>query len=153
MNLVDINFVENCKVENVSEEEAREIISDIVPQMIEILEEKDGLGLAAPQVGIAKNFFIARNVETNEFQTYFNARYFKDGKTRVQMQESCLSYPNQEPTNVKRFKRIKLMYDVFNGDSFVSESGKFSSPQSIILQHESDHCGNGTSKPKTIYMK
>lgn len=153
MKLAEIDFVENCETEEVSVDEAIEYVENVVPEMIKILEEKDGLGLAAPQIGIAKKFFVARNIETGEFSTYFNAKYFKDNKTRIQMEESCLSYPDYKPTKVKRFKRIKMIYQVLEDGNLVEKQAKFSSPQGVVFQHEIDHCGNSTSKPKTIYMK
>lgn len=153
LKLAEIDFVENCETEEVSVDEAKEYIENVVPEMIKILEEKEGLGLAAPQIGIAKKFFVARDMETGEFNTYFNAKYFKDNKTRVQMEESCLSYPDYKPTTVKRFKRIKMIYQVLEDENLVEKQAKFSSPQGVVFQHEIDHCGNSTSKPKTIYMK
>ena len=45
------------------------------------------------------------------------------------------------------------MYQTLENGELIQKSGKFPSPQSIVFQHEVDHCGNGTSTPKTIYKK
>lgn len=152
MKLADKDFVENCVVEDVTDDEAHDIIEEIIPQMREIIDEHEALGLAAPQVGIAKKFFLAKNFETNDYEIYFNAKYFKDG-SRVKMQEGCLSYPKEGTSIVKRFKSIKVKYQIFDGLKLVDREKVFKSDQAIVLQHEIDHIGNMGNKPSTIHKK
>lgn len=154
MELADKDFVESCVPEEVLEEEAQNIVDTIVPEMIEMAEEKEALGLAAPQVGIPKKFFIARDLNTRQLHVYFNALYFKDSTARVQMQEGCLSYPGDGTAVVKRNKRIKMMYSVFENGKLVPKTKKIRGEQAIVFQHEIDHCGNGKSTlPKTIFSR
>lgn len=153
MELADKDFVENCVVEEVSNDEAKNIIEEIIPQMREIIDEHDALGLAGPQVGIAKKFFIAKNLETSDYDIYFNAKYFKGNGSRVRMQEGCLSYPEEGTGIVKRFKSIKVKYQIFDGLELVDREKVFKSDQAVVLQHEIDHIGNMGNKPSTIHKK
>lgn len=151
--LADSEFVENCEVEPVDIKEAKDLVDNIIPDMIEFIKEKDGLGLAGPQIGMAKQFFVAKNLEDGEFYPYFNARYFKDSGSRVKMAEGCLTYPEKGTNIVKRFKAIKMKYQIYENGQLVDKEKKVKSDQAIVFQHEIDHCSNGTGRPKTIYTK
>ena len=50
--------VENAVCESVTADEVESILKDMVPDMEKILEETGGVGIAAPQVGIKKKFFV-----------------------------------------------------------------------------------------------
>ena len=150
--LADKEFVENCSPVEVTTEEAEDLIKDIIPKMEEMIREI-GLGLAGPQIGMAKKFFIAKDVQTEEFHTYFNARYIKDNGSRVRMEEGCLTYPDEGHHVVKRFKAIKMFYQQLEDGKLVDKVKKFKGDQAIIFQHECDHIGNGTNQPKTIYTR
>jgi len=147
--LADKEFVEGCSPIEVTLEEANDIIENISPKMEEMIKET-GLGLAGPQIGMAKKFFIAKDVQTGEFHTYFNARYVKGEGSRVRMEEGCLSYPDEGNHIVKRFKSIKLFYQQFEDGELVDKVKKFKGDQAIIFQHECDHIA---SPPKTIFTK
>lgn len=152
LKLADRNFVEECTPAEVTEEEAKDLIENVVPKMEDMIRET-GLGLAGPQIGMPKKFFIAKDVQTGKFHTYFNARYIKDNGSRVRMEEGCLSYPTEGNHIVKRFKSIKMFYQQLEDGKLIDKVKKFRGDQAIIFQHECDHIGNGTSKPRTIFTK
>lgn len=150
--LADKEFVEGCSPVEVTDEEAKDLVDNVVPKMEDMIRDT-GLGLAGPQIGMAKKFFIAKDVQTGEFNSYFNARYIKDNGSRVRMEEGCLSYPDEGTHIAKRFKSIKMFYQQLENGKLVDKVKKFRGDQAIIFQHECDHIGNGTNKPKTIFTK
>jgi len=133
--------VENVTCDDVSQEEVDDILTYIIPQMKGICISTGGYGLAAPQVGIYKKFFILRSdIDSEEFDIYFNSRYFKDG-SRIKSNEGCLTYDLGKKYNeVKRFKSIKIVYDTLDKDeSLIKKVEKVKGMRAIGLQHESDH--------------
>lgn len=155
LELVDPNEVEDVVCEKVSNEEAADIVTNIIPEMVKILKGVNGLGLAAPQIGIKKKFSVYFMPGEDEQHIIFNAFYVKDGDGRIKGQEGCLSYGLKNFTEVKRFKNIKLIYDEFNLDTNKLEkrSRKIKGVESIIVQHEVDHTGGLSKKSITIYTK
>lgn len=149
--LADKNFVETCSPTEVTAEEAKELLENIVPQMKNLIKDI-GVGLAGPQIGIAKKFFIAKDINTGEFDTYFNARYVKNNDGRIRQEEGCLTYPEKGERVVKRLKSIKLIYQQLEKGELVDKTKKIKGEQAVIFQHECDHIGNGVNMPKTIFM-
>jgi peptide deformylase len=60
---------------------------ETVWEMDEIREKWEGLGLAAPQVGISRRFFVT------EFGSYFNPLVLKQSESYATEDEGCLSLP------------------------------------------------------------
>lgn len=143
--------VENVKCKDVNQNEVDDIITYVIPQMQGILTSLKGYGLSAIQIGIKKNFFIMVNEESedDEYDVFFNARYFKDG-SRIQVKEGCLSYDLGKKINiVKRYKSIKVMYEALDKDEFlIKKTEKAKGMRSMGFQHEINHC-NGV----TIFTK
>ena len=156
IDLVPSEEIEGIICEKVNDEEAQKISTIYIPQMIGILKANNGLGLAAPQVGINKKFTIYIDYDDKEIHTIFNAKYFPNGNSRKAMLESCLSYKEREPVKVKRFKNIKILYDEWDDEEkkLVSKKKNFKGYTAVTIQHEIDHFGNGDNTlSKTIYMK
>jgi len=149
LKLAEKEFVEKCTPLEVTVEEAKDFVENVIPKMEEMIKEK-GLGIAAPQIGIEKKFFIAKDLKTNKFYPYFNAYYFRGNGSRVKMEEGCLSYPNNGNNIVKRFKSIKMFYQRFENDKLINEVKNIKGDQAIVFQHECDHIAD---KPKTIFTK
>jgi peptide deformylase len=94
---------------------------ETIAQMVYLMEETGGLGLAAPQVGIDARFFV-----TAWGEVFANPRIVY-GIDRVPSEEGCLSLPSV--TRVKRRCRKIVMED---GRTFEGQ-------QAIVIQHETDH--------------
>lgn len=129
--------VENVVCEDVSVSEIPDIIENIKPKMEAILIEHKGIGLAAPQVGIKKRFFIILNSE-NTYDICFNPQYYRDSSSKIRLNEGCLTYPDRE-FETKRWKSIRCI-------SYVEENGELKKKifilkglSSIAFQHEADH--------------
>ena len=119
--LAPASEVEGAICETVKEEEVAEIMQIYIPQMIGILESLNGYGLAAPQVGIKKKFFIMRNDETRNYDVFFNAIYFKEG-SRFKIEEGCLSYEKGKNfAKIDRWKSVKVRYQMWDGTKLVEK--------------------------------
>lgn len=96
------------------------------------LREHDGLGLAAPQLGLPYNFFVIRS---DPIQGFFNAKIVDTSEEQVLLEEGCLSYPGLV-LKVKRPKVVRIRYSDPNGEV---KTSKFQDMTARIIQHEIDH--------------
>lgn len=119
----------------------------------EMLEEMDetlkatndpvGVGLAAPQVGITKRIFLAREAEDSDVKVFINPRVKKiwdnpkknKPKKRKRLLEGCLSIPNIWG-NVERPKKITVEFQDAEGKKHTQTFNGF---LSTVIQHEIDH--------------
>jgi len=141
--LVEAEKIENTECSEVTKEEIANLM-ELVPSMIEICQQKGGVGLAAPQIGVFKKMFIWMDKQNN-FEVVFNPSYFKDGK-ETNVIEGCLNYPEQN-FYVKRWKNISAVYFDQN---FKRKTRKLSFERSFIFQHETDHLKGITINVKGI---
>lgn len=109
--------------EDVDLEEGMKIIRQLEKELI------DGIGLAAPQIGINKRVAIIRFEENIDI---INPKIIDSYGIRVSKNEGCLSIPNTY-IDIYRFKEI-FVKDDLHPDGFVAVGDI-----SIILQHEIDH--------------
>jgi len=118
-------------VENVDKD-----IEALVSNMIETMNENDGAGLAAPQVGVSKQVIVLRaDLQGQQILSLINPIIIKKGKEKIIGEEGCLSYP-EIVLNIKRFKEIEV--EAMNiGEEVVRF--KASGLLARVLQHEIDH--------------
>ena len=119
-----------------------EALEQHIPRMLEILHEEGGIGLAAPQVGLAQHFFIlVANVddderEEDEVLLMANARIVERSKEEVAIEEGCLSIPGLR-AEVTRPERVRVQFQDVGGESVELETGGM---LARVIQHELDHC-------------
>jgi len=132
--------VEGCICEPVLASEVDEIMEKYVPDMEAILRETGGLGIAAPQVGIKKKFFVVKKPVGDGYDTYFNCFYTKEANVTT-VQEGCLTYGKGNMAEVKRYKAIKLIHEEYDPDkkTLTKKFKKVKGHEAIVLQHETDH--------------
>lgn len=107
-------------------------LRDLVQNMYETMEAYNGIGLAAPQIGILKRLFIVKF--ENFSQTFINP-VLSEMKGSRQMNEGCLSLPNiQVP--VERFYSLTITAQNMYGKSFKIDLDDM---LATIVQHEFDH--------------
>lgn len=113
-----------------------------LPRMVEILRAEGGVGLAAPQVGLKRHFFILiANVddeerESDEILLMANTKIVEASKKEVSIEEGCLSIPGLR-AEVMRPERIRVTFDDINGEPAELETEGF---LARVIQHELDHC-------------
>lgn len=106
--------------------------TELIRAMTKIMFENNGIGLAAPQVGVNKRIFIMGNHE--KLIACINPEIFESSE-EVQSQEGCLSFPNLW-LNVKRPDIVKVRYQQISGSVIEQELGGL---PSRVFQHEFDH--------------
>src|SRR3954468_1076750 len=114
-----------------------ESVRSLVKDMAETMYAEDGVGLAAPQIGILKRILV---VDTSPRQpgqkllTFINPELVSaDGRTKYT--EGCLSIPG-EAEEIERFSKVTVRALNEKGQSFEVEADGL---LAIALQHEMDH--------------
>ena len=107
-------------------------------QMLECMYQNNGIGLAAPQVGILKRLIVidcSDSKDTNKPLKLINPEIVKLSKDISEFEEGCLSLPSQY-AKVTRPSEITLKYK--NTEGFLCET-EFSGLEATCIQHEIDH--------------
>ncbi|MGC8651039.1 MAG: peptide deformylase [Minisyncoccia bacterium] len=105
----------------------------LISQMKPIMETYDGIGLAAPQVGISLRIIVCE-VE-DKFYALINPEIIKTSKKTVTMTEGCLSLPNIYG-DVERPERIIVKAINQEGEKIKFKAFGL---LSRVIQHEVDH--------------
>ena len=104
------------------------------PKMVEIMTKNRGCGLAAPQVGISRRFFIVRENIHADIRVFVNPK-LSEGEGEEVGIEGCLSLPH-EFYKVPRFESVRITATGLHGERIDEvATGHFAR----ILQHENDH--------------
>lgn len=131
----------NQKAEEVAEVNSE--FKELVEAMYRKCPEANGIGLAAPQVGVSKRFFVVvvpeseddeGNVNHGFKQVFINPVITKvSGSCR--MEEGCLSVPGIWEI-IERPEVIEVEFTNINGDRM---TGTFEGLMARVIQHENDH--------------
>jgi peptide deformylase len=106
----------------------------LVDAMFETLVEADGVGLAAPQVGILKRLFVVE-IRDEVKQAFINPQIIQTSVETCVMEEGCLSIPGIWH-DVTRPEKITVQAQGVDGKPFtVTAEGLYAR----TIQHEYDH--------------
>ncbi len=114
------------------EEAELNYVKSLVPKMIEIMNQEEGLGLAANQVGISKRFFIIK--ENEQVKLVINPEITELGPL-TPFTEGCLSIPGTS-AETQRARQLKLKY---RDENFVEVETEYNGLAAVAVQHEVDH--------------
>jgi len=109
-------------------------IEDIAKEMLEIIKQDKGIGLAGPQIGFMKRIFVI-HVEGDEERVFINPSIIETSHETAKFEEGCLSVPGIY-ANVIRSESIKIQAWNEKGRPFTLESGGLIAR---VIQHEYDH--------------
>lgn len=123
------------KCEPVKPEEINDELRSILNEMFETMISANGVGLAAPQVGINKRFFVAM-ADDEIRRVFINPTITKTSSDLVDYEEGCLSIPGVYE-NIKRPSKVSVSATNENGKHFTIEEAD--GILARIIQHESDH--------------
>lgn len=126
----------------------------LVNDMIKLCTKKDGIGLAAPQVGISYKFFVAYFQEFLDWRLFVNPTYRPLAQQMVDSVEGCLTYGTENTYKVKRYTKIFAEWkeeDIAGG--FVTKKQEMTGISAIIFQHETDHINSITVAAKGDKIK
>ena len=120
-----------------------EITPDILhamDEMVAMMREQNGVGLAAPQVNITKRFLVMMNPDTEEVFKMINPKIITKSDEIVTMEEGCLSVlgPDNLPVfaDVARPESVDVEWMNENGEPMAAH---MSGLPARIVQHETDH--------------
>jgi peptide deformylase len=125
-------------------------LDELLANMYETMYGAFGVGLAAPQIGLAIRIFL---VDTSPFaededfteeeqeelknfkRTFINARILEETGDEWAFNEGCLSIPDVRE-DVFRKPLITIQY---HDENFVTKTEKFDGLIARVIQHEHDH--------------
>lgn len=124
-----------------------EVVSKITPdilktmdEMVDMMRGQNGVGLAAPQVGILSRFLVMMDPESETIYKMINPKIISKSATVCTMEEGCLSVLGADGlpvyANVTRPEEVVV--------EWTDETGKQQMAQMTglparIVQHETDH--------------
>ena len=115
-------------------EEINDSLRETFNEMFETMIEADGVGLAAPQIGISKRFFVI--ISDDEVRRVFiNPQIIKTSEEMGDYDEGCLSIPQVYET-IKRPVRVTVQALNEQGKPFTLDADGL---LARIIQHEYDH--------------
>lgn len=106
----------------------------LIKDMVETMYEADGVGLAAPQVGILKRIFVIDVYDGEGPRVFINPEIL-DLKGSQIGEEGCLSCPG-EAEDVDRAMHVKVKAINEKGEEFILEAEEL---LARAIQHENDH--------------
>ena len=117
-------------------------INDLICDMIDTLKLTNGVGLAAPQVGVSKRLIIIKDMDNiGAFFEMINPEIIWTSFDKQFELEGCLSIlgEDNEPIHkrVPRYKRIRVKWEDKEGN--LHEELIKNPLKSRIIQHEIDH--------------
>ncbi len=119
--------------------EITDAIRELTRDMLEVMYDEPGIGLAAPQVGEAIRLFVIDTEWSEEDaercpQVMVNPEFIhSEGK--IIWEEGCLSVPDYT-ADVERFARVTIRATDLDGKEIVEEAEGL---RAVCLQHEFDH--------------
>ena len=135
------------KIYKLGEEVLREKCTEVAPEeitdefratldeMFETMVSANGVGLAAPQVGIAKRFFVL-TADDDVRRVFINPQITKTSAELEDYEEGCLSIPGVSE-NIRRPAKVSVTALDRNGKRFSIENAE--GLLARIIQHEYDH--------------
>lgn len=110
-----------------------EKLNILLDNMFETLEYNQGLGLAAPQIGLNINLFVIYYIGKN--YVFINPILkYPSNEQEIEF-EMCLSLPNTKGL-IYRYKSVDVQY---YDENFNKKYKTFTGFLSRIIQHENDH--------------
>lgn len=108
-------------------------LRQLVAAMAPIMAEHNGIGLAAPQVGISKRVILAKVKEIENF-TLINPEIVET-EGEFKFREGCLTFPGLF-FDVKRAQKVTVRYQNIDGNH---HEATLTNLAAVVIQHEVDH--------------
>ena len=119
-------------------------IQTLVHDLLDTMYAQNGVGLAAPQIGVDKRIIVVgakkENIKYNDAEeipitAMINPTWKKLSEDTDVQYEGCMSVPSIRG-KVERYKNIELTYYNENGEKIVKKLNGFFAR---LVQHECDH--------------
>lgn len=127
--------------QNIKQDDSNLDLKKLVEDMFETMHASNGIGLAAPQIGLSLRLFVVDGSGTDDEeikdfkQVFINAQILSEEGEKWTFEEGCLSIPSIRE-NVARQEKLVIRYldmewnwheETYNG------------MQARVIQHEYDH--------------
>ena len=115
-----------------------ESLVSLSKDLIDTMYNADGVGLAAPQIGINKRIFVmdcSREDEEKDCRIVINPQIEHESEEFGSYKEGCLSIPGI----TEEISRPKVIEVVYQGIDGVLQRNTFDELWSTCFQHELDH--------------
>lgn len=142
-----------------NEEALRVKCADVLPEeigeLVSVLESelnnanrlgKGGIGLAAPQIGIAKNIAIIRLGNQYDFNL-INCKVNQGFDPAMFKNEGCLSFPGRVENTI-RFQEVHITNNLEEPKNFIATG-----LVAVVCQHEIDHLNSVLFMDRVPEMK
>ncbi len=118
-------------------------LNTLIPNMFETMYHAEGVGLAAPQIGLPIRLLVIDlapfkedDPELGAFKVVMiNPQILEKSEEEISGEEGCLSIPGIHET-VMRAAKIKINY---LDENFVEHVEEFETYKARVIQHEYDH--------------
>lgn len=108
-------------------------IQELLPNMVRIMREANGIGLAAPQIGLSLRLCV---IEIDGVVRHLiNPKITSASKEKVFFEEGCLSLP-EEYFEIERSAKVTVRYQNEKGEEVKLRAHGL---LAICIQHELDH--------------
>lgn len=114
--------------------EVTDEMRSLFEEMFQTMDEADGVGLAAPQIGRAERFFVLM-ADDGVRRVFVNPQIISTSQEVCEFEEGCLSLPGFSE-NIVRPEKITVQALNERGRPFTLEAEGF---LARIIQHEYDH--------------
>ena len=106
---------------------------EFAQQLVKYMYDRNGVGIAANQVGVPYRIFALRGSPENF--VCFNPKIVQLSEAEILLEEGCLTYPGLY-VKVKRAQHLRVRFTTPNGDTLTKQ---FTGITARIFQHEMDH--------------
>ncbi len=108
-------------------------LKETLKEMRRLMNLENGVGLAAPQVGINQRFFMVEL--DNKYYVFINPKILQYSKELVDMEEGCLSVPDQSGIVTRPDGIIIEAYGTNEKKFKLKAKGILAR----VIEHENDH--------------
>lgn len=109
-------------------------------EMVNMMREQNGVGLAAPQIGALSRFLVMLDPDSETVYRMINPKILSYGDKSCTMEEGCLSVLGNDGlpvfSNVTRPETVVVEWTDENGENKIAQ---MSGLPGRIVQHETDH--------------
>lgn len=135
------------KIRIIGDNVLREVATDVdefdeklirlTEDMVQVMHDSDGIGLAAPQVGISKRILVTdiSPIDKEAGPAVFINPEILESNGECTLEEGCLSIPEVRES-VSRPEEILLKYQTVSGEA---RQETYDGWMARVLQHEIDH--------------
>ncbi|MCL4166771.1 UNVERIFIED_CONTAM: hypothetical protein GTU68_060209, partial [Idotea baltica] len=113
-------------------------LKELIANMWETMYNANGVGLAAPQIGLPIRLFLVDTTpfaDDEDLTVFVNAYIEEETGDEWAFNEGCLSIPDVRE-DVNRKGTIKMTYE---DENFIKQTKSFDGLLARVIQHEYDH--------------